>query len=121
MGFFHSKDFILVTVNPHPMARPKSIHPPTVTAVKVTAATREKIQKEHKRWNSKEPLDRTISRIFDEVQLLRKKAKALNDENIGLAEELRQFIESNKNLLKIQRKQAEEISKYEDELVVNQR
>jgi hypothetical protein len=102
--------------------RPKNPNrPPTVTAVRVTERTMAKLIKEHAIFGGKEPYNNTIERALDELILLRKKVKALNDENLGLAEEVNQFIINNKRLLKIQKQQAEQISKYENELLIKVR
>lgn len=58
--------------------RPKNPNrPPTVTAVRITARTRDKLEKAHKRWGSNEPLNNTIERALDELDHLRKKNEAL--------------------------------------------
>lgn len=71
------------------MARPKSLHPPTVTAVRITKETKNKLDEEHRRWNSKEPYDRTLYRALSELEETRKKAKGLALENEALSAEVR--------------------------------
>jgi predicted RNase H-like nuclease (RuvC/YqgF family) len=61
--------------------RPKNPNrPPTVTAVRITARTREKLEKAHKRWGTNEPLNNTIERALDELDQLRKKVEGLQVE-----------------------------------------
>jgi hypothetical protein len=105
------------------MARPKSNHPITETAVKVTRETKNLIEEEKRRWksNKNEPLDRTIFRVFKEVEEFRKKVKAQAVEIQSLQNEVDSLKISTKRLLKIQRKQAEEISRYEDLEVIKLR
>jgi predicted DNA-binding protein len=61
--------------------RPKNPNrPPTVTAVRITQRTRDKLEKLHKRWGSNEPYNNTIERALDEVEYLRKKVSGLQVE-----------------------------------------
>lgn len=58
--------------------RPKNPNrPPTVTAVRITERTREKLLAAHRRWGTNEPYNNTIERALDELEHLRKKADGL--------------------------------------------
>jgi hypothetical protein len=71
--------------------RPKNPNrPPTVTAVRITERTREKLQKLHRRWGSKEPFNNTIERALDQAEYYRKKVEGLQVE----IEDQRQEIET---------------------------
>lgn len=94
--------------------RPKSIHPITTHAVRVTEATFQKLDIERRRFNPKEPRDRTVSRALDELAKTRKKLKASEEQNESLQYDLSQFKEANQNLLKIQKLQAATILRYEN-------
>lgn len=92
--------------------RPKNPNrPPTVTAVRITERCKGKLEKEHRLFNSHEPFNNTIERALDELIALRKKAKALGDENIGLDTELRTKDFANENLINILKNRDEEIRK----------
>ena len=96
------------------MARLKNPNqPPTVTAVRVTQKTKDKLDELHKRWKSSEPYDRTISRALDELEIMRKKVKAQSDDLLSLHFAMNDKSDNIERLLKIQKKQAAEIFKYE--------
>jgi regulator of replication initiation timing len=61
----------------------------------------------------KEPYGDTIARALQELDEIRKKVQAQKNENLNLHFEVERLREGNKNLLKIQRQQAERISEFE--------
>jgi len=92
------------------MARPKGLHPPTVTAVRITEETKKKLDSEHKKWNSKEPYDRTLFRALSELEETRKKVKAQNLEILSLQDDVSNHNIAIDNLKSILLKRDETIS-----------
>lgn len=74
-----------------------------------------------------EPYGDTFSRILQLAEDYRKKVQALKNDNLNLHFENERLREGNKNLLKIQKEQAQAIAKYENpepielEAVTNER